>query len=426
MDAGNFALPGYRARVVDDEMRRALETMPAVVIEGPRACGKTWTGSRFAASAAYVDERTGAMLEAGVEPGTVLAGATPRLIDEWQLAPAVWNAMRRACDERGRRGQFILTGSADPPDDITRHSGAGRIMRVRMRPMTLFESGESDGAVSVRQLFGGEPCSAPDHGQTLDDVLAMACRGGWPQTLDAGVAAASGAASAYLEEISRTDVSRVDGIGRDPVRVRRLLGSVARNVASEVRHTVLAADTAAPGEPPLERRTVADYLAALMRLFVVEQVPAWRPHIASRAQARRSPKIFLTDPSLTVAALATGVDALIDDLAFAGRLFESMALRDLLVYVAANGCSLSHYRDSSGLEVDAILEHPDGRWVAAEIKLGGLDAVDRGAASLQRLRDKLDADRTAPPERLVVITATGYAYERPDGVCVVPLTCLGP
>ncbi len=408
-------------------MRAALATMPAVLVEGPRACGKTWTGRRFAGSAAYLDERVGAALAAGMDPASILDGAPPLLLDEWQLAPGVWNAMRRACDARDRTGQFILTGSADPPDDVTRHSGAGRITRVRMRPMSLHESGESDGRVSLRGLLSGEGCAASGAGLALDDVLELACRGGWPRTRRADVTTAGDAARAYLEEISRTDVSRVDGTDRDPVRVARLLRSVARNTATDVRHAMLAADTAANGrDTPLERRTVAAYLAALKQLFVVEEVPAWRPHLASRAQARRSPKIHLADPSLAVAALDTDVDRLLGDLPFAGRLFESMVTRDLLVYAGANRCSLSHYRDSNNLEVDLIVEHRDGRWIAAEVKLGDPAAIDKGARALLRLRAGLDRTRTAEPNRLVVITAGGYTYERPDGVCVVPITDLAP
>ncbi len=417
---------GYRPRVVDKEMHRALQALPAVVIEGPRGCGKTWTARRFAASAVYLDERAGTALDSGLDPASILDGAPPRLIDEWQLAPSIWNPMRRACDARGLRGQFILTGSADPPDDITRHSGAGRISRVQMKPMSLYESGESEGAVSLAALLDGGDCAAPDTGFSLGDILAMACRGGWPQMLGLDPATAAGASRAYLEEISRTDVSRVDGVERDPRRVRRLLASIARNVATEVRHTVLAADTATPGDAPLERRTVADYLAALSRLFVVEEVPAWNTHIASRAQARRSPKIHLVDPSLTAAALAVGVDGLLRDLSFAGRLFESMALRDLQIYARSSRCTVSHYRDSDNLEVDAVIERQDRRWVALEIKLGGPEAIDKGAASLLRLRNKLDLESTGEPAKLVVVTATGYGYQRPDGVCVAPLTSIGP
>ena len=419
---------GYLPRVVDGEMDRALRTLPAVLVEGPRACGKTWTGRRFAGSAVYLDERVSASLAAGMDPASVLDGAVPRLLDEWQLAPGVWNPMRRACDRRGRRGQFILTGSADPPDDITRHSGAGRIMRVRMRPMSLFESGESDGGVSLHGLLEGAACSAPDTGERLGDVLELACRGGWPQMRDADWVTASDAARAYLDEIGRTDVSRVDGTYRDPVRVQRLLVSLARNVAQEVRHTTLAADTAGPAEEqsPLERRTVAGYLAALRRLFVVDEVPAWRPHLASRAQLRRAPKLHLADPSLTAAALGAGVDSLLRDLKFAGRLFESMVVRDMHVYAQANRCELSHYRDSGNLEVDLIVHRRDGGWLAAEVKLGGAAAIEAGARALHRLAARLDPANTGPPAKLLVITAGGYAYERPDGVSVAPITSLGP
>lgn len=291
--------------------------------------------------------------------------------------------------------------------------------------MSLYESGESDGHVSLSALLNNQKCMAADSGLTLSDVIALACRGGWPQLRGHDPDTAGDAARAYLSEIGRTDVSRVDGVERDPVRVGRLLVSLARNVATEVRHTVLAADTAAPGEPPLERRTVAGYLAALSRLFVVDEVPAWRPHLASRAQVRRSPKIHLADPSLTAAALSASVDGLMRDLGFAGRLFESMVIRDLQVYARANRCSLSHYRDSD-LEVDLIVEHPDGRWVAAEVKLGGKAAIDKAAEALRRLTGKLDRSKTGDPARLVVITAGGFAYERPDGVAVVPITTLGP
>ncbi len=426
MSDDNMAPAGYVPRVVDAEMVNALKAMPAVLVEGPRSCGKTWTGRRRARSGVYFDQRLSSALDAGMDPASILEGEAPRLLDEWQLAPGIWNPMRRACDARAQKGQFILTGSADPPDDITRHSGAGRIMRLRMRPMSLFESGESNGQVSLRGLLSGEPCSAGDAGVTLGDVLELACRGGWPQLRDVDAATAGDACRAYLDEIRRTDVFRVDQVARDPVRVGRLLASVARNVATDVKHTVLAADTAAGGEPPLERRTVAGYLDALRRLFVVEEVPAWRTHLASRAQVRHAAKIHLSDPSLTAAALGVGVDGLLGDLKFAGRLFESLTIRDLQVYAQAQRCVVSHYRDSDNLEVDLIVQHPDGRWIAAEVKLGGAAAVNAGAQALLRLRDKLDSAQVPSPAKLLVITATGYAYERPDGVAVAPITTLGP
>ena len=418
---------GYLPRIVDGQMRSALETMPAVVVEGPRACGKTWTGRRFARSAVFLDERVEEALSAGMDPGGLLDGETPRLLDEWQLAPGAWNPMRRACDDRGLKGQFILTGSADPPDDITRHSGAGRIIRVRMRPMSLFESGDSDGRLSLGEILDGGPCRTPDQGYSLEHVLGLACRGGWPQHIGSSVETAGDAARAYLAEITRTDVSRVDRVERSPLKVQQLLLSIARNVARDVKYTTLAADTApGNGQPELERRTVPRYLDALERLFVVERVPAWRPHLASRAQARKAPKLHLTDPSLTVAVLDTRVDGLMRDLRFAGRLFESMVTRDLQVYAGANRATVSHYRDSQGLEVDLVMTQPDGRWAAVEVKLGGHDAIDKAAASLLRLRARVDSATHGAPSRLIVVTATGYAFERPDGVCVIPITSLGP
>jgi hypothetical protein len=418
---------GYLPRIVDAEMRSALATMPAVVVEGPRACGKTWTGRRFARSAVFLDERVNDALSVGMDPASILDGEAPRLLDEWQLAPGIWNPVRRACDERGIKGQFILTGSANPPDDITRHSGAGRIIRVRMRPMSLFESGDSDGSISLGEVLAGGPCRAANQGDSLGYVLGLACRGGWPQHVNASVDTAVGAARAYLTEITRTDVSRVDGVERNPLKVERLLVSMARNVATDVKHSTLAADTAAGyGRPELERRTVARYLDALERLFVVERVPAWRPHLASRVQVRKAPKLHFADPSLTVAMLDTGVDALLRDLQFAGRLFESMVTRDLQVYAAANRVVTSHYRDGQGLEVDLVISKPDGRWAAVEVKLGGREAIDKAAASLLRLRARIDGASQGPPLRLMVVTATGYAFERPDGVCVVPITSLGP
>ena len=421
---------GYLPRVVDAEIDESLQASAALLIEGPRACGKTWTARRFAASETLLDSGAGSRLAAGLDPASLLSGPAPRLLDEWQLAPAIWNPMRRACDERGRPGQFILTGSADPPDDITRHSGAGRLLRVRMRTMSLYESGESQGIVSLGELFGGGRCSAPESDLTLGDVVSAACRGGWPDLVrrEARPSAAQRAVRGYLDEISRTDVSRVDGVRRDPAGIRRLLGSLARNVAGEASLATLAADTVGgTGETPaVHRRTVGAYLAALERVFAVEDLPAWRPHLRSRAQLRSMPKRHFADPSMAVAALAVDHKAVLDDLRFAGLLFESLAVRDLRVYSQANDCEVSHYRDSDGLEVDAIIQHRDGRWIAVEIKLGGATAIEQSVRSLKRLAARIDSDRTPPPERLVTVTATGLGFEHPEGVTVLPLTALGP
>ena len=418
---------GYWPRVVDAEMAELLEVAPAVLLEGPRACGKTWTGRRFAASEVFLDATPEVRLAADLDPGALLDGPAPRLLDEWQLAPNIWNPMRHACDLGAAPGRFILTGSADPPDDTTRHSGAGRVLRVRMRPMSLFESGESDGSVSLSGLFDPGERRARQSGLRLGGVIEAACRGGWPRLVatDANPASALRVVRGYLDEISRTDVSRVDGIARDPAGVRKLLTSLGRNVACEASFATLAADTAGEGGA-VDRHTVSAYMAALERLFVVEDLKAWRPHIRSRSQIRGVPKRHLADPSLAVAALGATPAMVMADLGYAGCLFESLVVRDLRVYSQGGHFELSHYRDSDGLEVDVIVEHPDGRWLAVEVKLGGEAGIAAAVRSLRRMRRRVDPDRTGEPSRLVVITSGGYGFEHPDGVTVVPITALGP
>ena len=325
---------GYMPRVADREVERALRASPAVVVEGPRACGKTWTGRRHARSEVPFDAVFENRLAAQISPADVLEGPVPRLLDEWQLAPGVWDAMRRACDDRGQKGQFILTGSADPPDDATRHTGTGRIIRVRMRPMSLFESEESSGEVSLSAMLASQRSSAPPSAVGLSGIVGLACRGGWPGLLDDSPAVAQRQLRAYLDEVSRTDVSRVDGTARDPVGVRRLLASLGRNTSTEATLKTLGQDVAGGGET-LHPQTVKSYLNALTRLFVVEELAVWRPHLRSRAQLRRTPKRYFTDPSLAVAALRTNADQLMGELSYFGLLFESMALRDRALAVSS-------------------------------------------------------------------------------------------
>ena len=416
----------YLPRLVDREVEEALRASPAVVIEGPRACGKTWTGRRHARSEVPFDAAFENRLAAQVAPRQLLDGPVPRLLDEWQLAPGVWDAMRRACDDRGRKGQFILTGSANPPDDTTRHSGAGRIIRVRMRPMSLFESGESSGSVSLRELLASGVAAAPAPPLGLSDVVSLACRGGWPGLLHDKPEVAQRQLRAYLEEISRTDISRVDGIVRDPAGVRRLLVSVGRNVCMQPTLKTLGTDVVG-GAETLHPQTVRSYLGALARLFVVEELSAWRPHLRSRAELRRAPKRYFVDPSLAVAALRSNPASLMSELSYFGLLFESLVLRDLAVYAGANDWELSHYRDSSGLEVDVILRSLDSRrWAAVEVKLGGAQLVEQAARSLRLLRERIDTARMGETSKLIVVTAGGPAFEYPDGVAVVPITALGP
>ena len=414
----------YRPRVVDAELAERLTAASAVVVEGPKACGKTATASRQAASGVLLDIDDNARRAAELDPRLVLAGERPRLIDEWQTAPAVWNHIRRAADTEPGPGRFILTGSAVPADDITRHSGAGRISRLRMRPMSLFELGVSDGRVSLGGLLESAEAEAPAPEVDIPGLAELVCRGGWPGLLGAGLDQAVRFSRDYLDEVRRIDVPRL-GARRDPNRLLRLIRSLARNVASEASVRTLAADTGGARER-LHVETVSAYLDALERLFVIEELPAYSTHLRSRSRLRKAPKRYFADPSLAAAALRAGPDRLLADLELFGFLFESLVVRDLRVYAQANDAEVYHYRDNTGLEVDAVIETASGAWMAAEVDLGGERAVDAAASSLLKLRKRVDASRVGETAKLVVITATGYGYERPDGIAVSPIGALGP
>lgn len=417
---------GYRPRVVDREVSEILQASPAVLLDGPRASGKTWTGKRFARSEALLDTLPGARLAASVDPAGLLDGAVPRLLDEWQQVPGIWNPMRRACDDRAQMGQFILTGSANPPDEITRHSGAGRVARVRMRPMSLFESGESDGSVSLAEMLDGAPCRPNRPGGAIADMVDLVCRGGWPRIASATPAAAQRYLRNYLDDISRTDIASVDDVKRDPIGVRRVLASIGRNSATKASYATIANDASGDREVPLHPRTAKGYLRALERLFVIEDLPAWLPHLRSRIALRTSPTRHFVCPSLAVAALRANSVRLRADLEFFGLLFESLVVRDLRVYSQLDGCHLSHYRDEYGLEADVILERADGEWAAFEIKLGSDGGVAEAVESLRSLRERVDTAKMGSPVKLAVITATGVGTELPDGIAVIPVTTLGP
>lgn len=422
--SGTLVPDGYRARVVDSEVERGLRAAGFVVLEGPRACGKTWTGLRFARSAVRLDTDLDALAIGTVEPSTFLDGPSPRLLDEWQVVPAVWNHVRHACDAATQRGLFILAGSAQPADDVTRHTGAGRVRRVRMRPMSLFESADSSGEVSLAGLYEGERCRAGRSEAGLRGVADLLCRGGWPGQIDLPLPEVQQNLRDYLAEVARTDIPRLeDGTAHNPAGIERLLRSIARNTASEARNATLAADV----EPePLHRHTVRSYLATLRRLFVVEEQPAWSVRLRSRAPLRKSPKWHFADPSLAAAALGADPGRLMADASTLGLLFESLVVRDLRVLAQPLGGRVLHLRDAAGLESDAIVELPDGRWLAVEAKLGGGDATEAAAQSLLHVSRKVSAERTEQLAALVVVTAVGYGYTRPDGVQVAPLTALGP
>ncbi|MFN8619633.1 MAG: DUF4143 domain-containing protein [Chloroflexota bacterium] len=414
----------YRPRVVDTELRERLAASGAVLIEGPRASGKTETARQVAASEVLLDTDVQARLAISIDPSLVLAGATPRLLDEWQVEPTIWNHVRRAVDERREVGQFILTGSAVPTDDATRHPGAGRFSRLRMRTMSLYETGHSNGQISLRGLLAGDPARAADPGTTLDGIVERIAVGGWPGVIGLPVPAALRRVSDYLDEVRRVDLRRLDGPNHDPARVGRVLRAIARGVASPVAATTIAAD-AGGAEGPLDADTVRAYLEALERVMVTEDQPAWAPHLRSRSILRSSPKRHLADPSLAVAALQAGPDRLVTDLSLLGHLFESLVVHDLRVHAQALDAQVLHYRDNTGSEVDAIVELRDGSWAAFEIKLGS-GGIDQGAASLHRFVERVDQARVGAPRVLGVITAFGYGYVRPDGVAVIPIGTLGP
>jgi predicted AAA+ superfamily ATPase len=414
----------YLPRVVDNELNLRLSAAGAVVIEGPKACGKTETARQVARSSVLLDVDTAAQQAVAVDPSLVLAGATPRLIDEWQIHPAIWNHVRRLVDDRSEPGQFILTGSSVPSDDLSRHTGAGRFSFLHMRPMSLFEGGQSSGAVSLAGLLAGEPQPSSESALTIPDLANLITIGGWPAQQGGSVDDGARFGRDYLAQIAHVDVGRVVGTWRDPTKVARLLSSLARNVATEVAVSVLATDAGGADEP-LARNTVADYLSVLERLMIIENQPAWAPHMRSKAILRSSPKRHFVDPSLAVAAMSAGPERLLRDLNFLGFLFESLVVRDLRVFAQPLDGRVFHYRDNNGLEVDAIVQLADGRWGAFEIKLGP-DLIEDGASSLRRFSELIDTAKSGEPAVLAVISGVGYAYTRDDGVVVVPIGALGP
>ncbi len=415
---------GYLARVADRLVGEALEIAPIVVVEGAKGCGKTWTGLHHARSQIRLDRDVDAIAAARLLPSRALDGARPRLVDEWQLAPGLWNSARHIADADRRSGHFILTGSAHPTDDHTRHSGAGRVVRVRMRPMSLAESGESTGEVSLGRLLDGEECSAGRPPASVQDVVEALCRGGWPRHLDQSVGRCQTLLRAYLQEVARADIPSLGRTRHNPEGVLRLLASLSRNIATAAGSTTLSDDIAGDGAP--SRKAVADYLTALRRVFVVEDAPAWPTHLRSRARLRSTPKRHFVDPSLAAASLRAGPERLWREPSTLGPMFESLAVRDLRVYAEAHDAAVYHYRDSNGHELDAVIECGDGRWLAVEINLGAGERLDEAARSLSRACAQIDMTRVGEPAKKIVLTPAGYGYERPDGITVLPLTALGP
>lgn len=414
----------YVKRISDSEISKKLDASGAVLVRGPKACGKTESAKQLANSVLRVDRDDQVQLMFDVDPQRLLHGNTPRLIDEWQLLPGIWNLVRHEVDERKLNAQFILTGSANPEEDARMHSGAGRFTIVDMRTMSWQELGLSSGLVSMADLFKGVNIHIQDQKTELDLIVNQLVKGGFPSLLDNNVDQAIDLNRAYVELLAEVDMSRVSKVKRDPIKVRNLLRSLARNTSTMVDMVVLEKDIREYESKALSRPTLYDYMDTLHRLMILEDQPAWNTHIRSSSTLRTSPKRHFADTSLAVAALGATPVSLLDDLTFTGFLFESMVTHDLRVYAQANDAKVFHYRDSSGLEVDSIVQKYNGEWSAFEIKLGTAQ-IDEAAGNLLRFASLLDKTKTSAPKSLNIITGTGQSYTRKDGVNVISFASLG-
>lgn len=419
----------YRPRIADALLDRRLRGKGAVLVEGAKWCGKTTTAEQRCCSVLYMsnpEKREQNIQLASLNPGLLLRGAKPRLIDEWQVAPRLWDAVRFDVDHAHALGQYVLTGSSVPPDmSEVFHSGTGRFAWLRMRPMTLWESGESTGEVSLGALFKAVSEVGGVSSLSLEQTAFVTCRGGWPLAVDMASDIALDQAFDYVEAVVRRDIRAVDGVERDPVRVRRLMRSYSRHQGTQVSNAAIAQDLLSNEGESLDAETVASYIKALKRIFVIEDVEAWNPNLRSKTAIRTSDTRYFTDPSIATASLGIGPADLLADLNTFGLIFETLCMRDLRVYAEALNGSVYHYRDKDGLECDAVVHLRDGRYGLVEIKLGGERLIDEGARSLLKLADKINTDKMRQPSFLMVLTATGdYAFRRADGVLVVPVGAL--
>lgn len=421
--------PLYRPRIADRLLQRKLRGKGAVLIEGAKWCGKTTTAERQAKSILYMSSpgQTQQNIQlATLNPLLLLRGDNPRLIDEWQLAPQLWDSIRFEADHRHQLGLFILTGSSVPPDmGRVVHSGTGRFGWIRMRPMSLWESGDSSGQVALSALFDGHHDIAAISTLDLPRVAFLTCRGGWPMAVDMDGDIALDQAFDYLSAVEQRDLHQLDGISRNPARIHRLLRSYARHQGTQAAATVIRADILNNDGDTFDVGTVTSYINALKRIFVIEDVEAWNPNLRSKTAIRASNTHYFTDPSIATAALGMGPADLIADLNTFGLIFETLCVRDLRTYAEALSGTLYHYRDKSGLECDAVVHLRDGRYGLIEVKLGGDKLIDEGAATLLKLSSLIDTAKMPSPSFMMVLTATGsYAYRRPDGVLVVPIGTL--
>ena len=419
----------YKQRIADRILERKVLGKGAVLIEGPKWCGKTTTAKQLAKSVldlgdSAVLKQSSGLIE--ISPKTLLDGDTPRLIDEWQALPPIWDSIRSEVDRRGEPSQFILTGSSVLPEaDETVHSGTGRFATIKMRPMSLYESGESTGTVSLKNLFEGKSIEVQQNELDVEEIAFLTCRGGWPWATIISRKVALDQAFDYVDSVIQRDIQRVDKVKRSAERAKLLLRSYARNISQQVSYGTIKKDMLSNDASTLDEDTVADYIKALKKLFVIEDLAAWNPNIRSKAAIRTSDTRHFVDPSIGTAILGLGPKDLINDLKSFGFFFEDMVVRDLRVYAEALDGELYHYRDSSGLECDTVLHRRNGSYALMEVKLGGEQNIEDGAKSMLALAENIDTDKMPAPSFMAVIVGVGqYAYQRKDGVYVIPIGCL--
>lgn len=419
----------YKKRIADKLLKYRLEEVGAVLIEGPKCCGKTTTAEQQAKSVLYMadpDNQKSYIEMADLRIKMLLKGDNPRLIDEWQIIPQIWDAIRFDVDHRGEEGLYVLTGSAVPASiENIHHTGTGRFAWITMRTMTLWESGESTGEVSLVELFRGNPDIAGFNKLKIEDIAYVVCRGGWPSSVSKNRRAALRQAYDYYDAVVKTDISRVDEVSRNSERTKLLLRSYARSQGGQVSIGAIRQDMMANDDETLADKTVQSYIGALKKIFVIEDMPAWNPNLRSKTAIRSADTRYFVDPSIAVAALGLGPEDLVNDLETFGLLFETLCVRDLRVYADALDGMVYHYRDKNGLECDAVIHLRNGAYGLVEIKLGGAAAIEKGASTLMELASKIDTTKMKVPAFLMVLTAVGdYAYQRKDGIYVVPVGCL--
>ena len=425
MEEGSFS---YRPRIVDSALKRKLRGKGAVLIEGPKWCGKTTTAEQVSKSTLSVDDpstvNTNKILSE-IDPERLLTGDHPRLLDEWQVAPKLWDAVRHHVDRHKGQGQFILTGSSVPADiSETIHSGTGRFGWLVMRPMTLYESGDSTGDVSLASLFESQPISGCSN-LDLDRLTFLICRGGWPESVDMDDDVALDQAFDYIDAVIRNDMSRVDNIRRDPQKVRMLLRSYARNQGTQISQASISADISSNDTEGVSEETVSEYLQALRKLYVIEDMKAWNPNLRSKTAIRTSDTRYFVDPSLAAASLRIGPQDLINNLNTTGFFFEALAVRDLRVYAESLDGDVYHYKDNLDNECDVVIHLRDGRYALLEVKLGGEKLIDEGVKTLKDVLRRIDTDKMGKPAFMAIITGTErYAYRRDDGIIILPLGAL--